>query len=182
MAAVLGCETLSPPPRGSLLLATGLGAFPLLSRTGVHQARTEAFLSETTWVTWRTWGFRCRPESSRGQQGQGGRGLSGPPFSEGKAWSCRTCVPALVTHVTSHLDTLCDVGVLRLGTLHGSSLRRQQLSKMASQPQRVCVVVTSCHVLLCSRRTAEAGPGWAGFRGSFPEDWHVQLSLNHSRS
>ena len=35
---------------------------------------------------------------------------------------------------------------------------------MASQPQRVCLVVTSCHVVLCSRRTAEAGPGGAGFR------------------
>ena len=118
----------------------------------------------------------------QGRAGAGCPGVVRPPLFRGKGLVVRTCVPALVTHVTSHLDTLCDVGVLRLGTLHGSSLRRQQLSKMASQPQRVCVVVTSCHVLLCSRRTAEAGPGWAGFRGSFPEDWHVQLSVNHSRS
>ena len=58
----------------------------------------------------------------------------------------------------------------------------QQLSKMASQPQRVCVVVTSCHVVLCSRQTTEAGPGWAGFRGSFLEDWHVHFSLNRRGS
>ena len=45
-------------------------------------------------------------------------------------------------------------------------------------PACVRVVVTSGHVLLCSRRTAEAGPGRAGFRGSFPQDGHVARSLN----
>ena len=131
-----------------------------------------------------TWGLRCRPESSRGEQGQNGRGLSGPLFSEGKAWSCWTCVPALVTHVTSHLD----LDLMRPGS-RPSGHPTQQFSKMAAALKDgfaaaacVCVVVTSCHVVLCSRQTTEAGPGWAGFRGSFLEDWHVHFSLNRPGS
>ena len=47
MAAILGWGDSQYPPRVPPL-ATGLVAFPLLSRTGVHQPRTEAVLSETT--------------------------------------------------------------------------------------------------------------------------------------
>ena len=59
VAAILGCgDPQSPatvPP-----LATGLWAFPLLSRTGVHQPQTEAFLSETTWVKWMDLGLKMQ--------------------------------------------------------------------------------------------------------------------------
>ena len=51
------------------------------------------------------------------------------------------------------------------------------LSRMASLPQRALEGVTSCPAHLGSRRTAGAGPGQAGFRGSFSWDWHVEFAL-----
>ena len=61
-------------------LATGLGVFPLLSRTGIHQARTEAVLSETTWVTWLDLGPKMQARIFQGRAGAGWPGVVRPPL------------------------------------------------------------------------------------------------------
>ena len=104
VAAFLGCGDPLCPPRVPPL-ATGLGVFPLLSRTGIHQPRTETILSEATWVTWLDLGLKMQARIFQGTRGTGWPGVVWSPFSEGKAWSCRTFVPSLVTHVISLLDT-----------------------------------------------------------------------------
>ena len=103
MAAVLGCgdPQYSPtvPP-----LATGLGAFPLMSRTGVHQPRTEAFLSETTWVKWMDLGLKMQARILQGRAGAEWPGVVRPPLFRGKGLGVLDVCPTLVTHVTSHSD------------------------------------------------------------------------------
>ena len=105
MATILGCETLSPP-RGSLLLATGLRAFPLLSRIGVHQPGTEAVLSETTWVTWLDLGLKMQARIFEGITGAGWPGVVRPPLFRGKG----LVVPDMCPHT-------CNTGHLTFGHL-----------------------------------------------------------------
>ena len=79
VAAFLGCGDPLCPPRVPQL-ATGLGVFPLLSRTGIHQARTEAVLSETTWVTWLDLGPKMQARIFQGRAGAGWPGVVRPPL------------------------------------------------------------------------------------------------------
>ena len=99
-----GVETLSPPPRVPPI-ATGLGALRLLSRTGVHQHWTEAFLSETNWVKWMDLGLKMQARIFQQRAGAGWPGVVRPPLFRGKGLVVPHVCPTLVTHVTSHLDT-----------------------------------------------------------------------------
>ena len=99
-----GVETLSPPPRVPPI-ATGLGALRLLSRTGVHQHWTEAFLSETNWVKWMDLGLKMQARILQGRAGAEWPGVVRPPLFRGKGLVVLDVCPTLVTHVTSHLDT-----------------------------------------------------------------------------
>ena len=94
----------SVPPDGPSF-SYRLGAFPLLSRTGVHQPKTEAVLSETTWVKWMDLGLKMQARIFQGRAGAGWPGVVRPPLFRGKGLVMLDVCPTLVTHVTSHLDT-----------------------------------------------------------------------------
>ena len=184
VAAFLGCGDPLCPPRVPPL-ATGLGVFPILRKTGVHQPQTEAVLSETTWVTWLDLGLKMQARIFQGTTGAGWPGFVRPPIFRGKGLVMPDVCPRTCNSRHLTLGHLVRPGSPPSGhpTRHFSKTTAAlQDGFAATACVCVCVVVTSCHVLLCSRRTTEAGPGWAGFRGTFPEDWHVQFSLNHSRS
>ena len=104
VVAVLGCGDPQSPPRVPPI-ATGLGALRLLSRTGVHQHWTEAFLSETNWVKWMDLGLKMQARIFQQRAGAGWPGVVRPPLFRGKGLVVPDVCPTLVTHVTSHLDT-----------------------------------------------------------------------------
>ena len=55
-----------------------------MSRTGVHQPRTEAFLSETTWVKWMDLGLKMQARILQGRAGAEWPGVVRPPLFRGK--------------------------------------------------------------------------------------------------
>ena len=83
VAAILGCGYPQSPPMIPPL-ATGLRAFPLLSRSVVHQPWTEAFLSETTCVKWMDLGLKMQARIFQGRAGAGWLGVVRPPLFRGK--------------------------------------------------------------------------------------------------
>ena len=75
-----------------------------MSRTGVHQPRTEAFLLDTTWVKWMDLGLKMQARIFQGRAGAEWPGVVRHPLFRGKGLGVLDVCPTLVTHVTSHLD------------------------------------------------------------------------------